>query len=291
MIIKKQHIKTYTYLIKKVIVENFLSFDGNIKDLKSLGYLELISCYENFNEKTDGSFVDFASTQIFNTLKKYIENKTNDLSDKSPISLSSPDSLTEEETKELFLQINSDGIRDKIINGNLWIVANIIRKYFRDEKYTDDLMSVGASSLIDFVDRFIPHKNNMFYEPCHNHIYRAIKKYLNHEKTQLSLDEIVENEEELDLDLIDYTLENLSEQIEGREIIENVLSYLTEKEKTILLMCYNGISQKDIAKKFNICYKRIQVLLKRIEKKIQIVYKGFKGYKYECFEKRLKRYK
>ena len=291
MIMKEQLIKAYTYLVKKIIGENFLSFDGDIKDLESLGYLELISCYENFNKKIDGSFVGFASAQIFNTLKKYIEDNTNDLSDTSPISLSLPDSLTEEETKALFLQINNDGIRDRIINGNLWIVANVIHKYFRDEKYTDDLMSVGASSLIDFVDRFIPHKNNIFYKPCHNYIYRAIKKYLYNEKKQLSLDEIVENEEELDLGLIDYNLENLSRQIEGREIIENVLSYLTEEEKAILLMYYNGIQLNDIAKKFNMPYKRMQRLPKRIERKIQMVYKRFNGCKYESFEEKVKKYK
>lgn len=44
MIEEKQLIKSYTYLVKKIIRENFLNFDVDIKDLKSLGFLELVSC-------------------------------------------------------------------------------------------------------------------------------------------------------------------------------------------------------------------------------------------------------
>lgn len=288
---EKQLIKSYTYLVKRIIRENFLNFDVDIKDLESLGFLELVSCATNFNREKDGTFISFASKQIYNSLKEYIDSNINSNSVENNISLSIPNGLTEEQTKELFTQIGYDGIRDEIINGNLWIVAHVINCDFKDEKDKDDLMSVGASSLVDFVDNFVPKKNNNFCECCKRYIHKSIKQYLIHERVHLSLDEIINNRKELDFNLIDYSLEDLKEKLENKEIIENVLTYLTDKEKTILAMFSNSIPTKEIAAKFNVSNKYALKLVNNVIRKVHMVYVGFKGAKYEPFEERIKKYK
>lgn len=289
MVNEKNLVKSYTYLVKKIIRKNFSNFDVNINDLEAIGFLELVSCAEKFNRKKDGSFISFAHKQIYTALKEYIDNSIN--LESSEINISLPGNLTEKQTKELFTQIEYNGIRDEIINGNLWIVSRVINCCFKYEKDKDDLMGVGASALVDFVDKFLPHKNNCFYKGCSKYIYNSIKKYLMHERVHISLDEIINDKKEEDFNLIDSNFRDFVESIENREIIENVLSYLTDKEKAILFMSYNGLTNKEIAEKFNVCKSYIQKLTNKIEKKIGIVYKGFKGAKYEPFEERIKKYK
>lgn len=241
--------------------------------------------------KKDGTFISFASKQIYNSLRKYIDSNINSDSVENNISLSIPNGLTEKQTKQLFTQIGYDGIRDEIINGNLWIVAHVINQYFKYEKDKNDLVGVAASSLVDFVDNFVPKKNNNFFKCCKRYIYKSIKQYLIHERVHLSLDEVIDNGKELDFNLIDYSLEDLKEKLENKEIIENVLTYLTAKEKTILAMFSNGIPTKEIAAKFNVSNKYALKLVNNVIQKVHMVYVGFKGSKYESFEERIKKYK
>lgn len=180
--------------------------------------------------------------------------------------------------------------RDEIINHHLYLVSNIINHYFHEEKDKEDLMSVGIISLMDAVDTFDIRGKNTFYSHCKKYILRDLQKYVTSEKKR----NIVSLREFNDKELIGLNPDlevTIEELIENREILDNVLSYFNDKEKTILFMFYDGNKTKQIAEKLNMSVNQVQYSLHEIWKKLYFVYNGFKGSKHMSFEERAKLYK
>lgn len=64
--------------------------------------------------------------------------------------------LTKKERKELLerISLGDEDAKEKFINGNLRLVANVIQRYSNSEEEADDLFQVGCIGLVQAVERF-----------------------------------------------------------------------------------------------------------------------------------------
>ena len=67
-----------------------------------------------------------------------------------------PPPLPSKEEKELFISASKGDkkARERLIEHNLRLVAQIVKKYYSSYKNTDDLVSIGTVGLIKAIDTF-----------------------------------------------------------------------------------------------------------------------------------------
>lgn len=189
-----------------------------------------------------------------------------------------PKHIDNKELEKLLLNIGDETIREKLINGNLWIVKNIILNNFNDRKDKDELMSIGALALIDAVDTFRREKQKNFYEYTYKFVLSRMNLYIKNGENDVFLEEIIQDKKYNDV--VNYNPDfkiNIEDKIVNEEAIRILFSIFNEKEKDILTMhLIKGITQEDIAKKYNVTQgavcKLIQRLLKRLLEYHEIYY-------------------
>lgn len=191
-----------------------------------------------------------------------------------------PDPLSNKEEEDLLIKMNNGDTkaRDILIEHNLRLVAHIVKKYDNKNEDVDDLISIGTIGLIKGIDSFNKSKNakmTTYVAKCiENEIlmyYRSNK----HNSKNISLNEPIGYDKEGDeitlLDVLktskpDYALEIHNQ--DNIKLIDKYFSVLNKREKEIIIKRYglddtDKLTQKEIAKKFNISRSYVSRIEKR----------------------------
>lgn len=191
-----------------------------------------------------------------------------------------PDPLSNKEEEDLLIKMNNGDTkaRDILIEHNLRLVAHIVKKYDNKNEDVDDLISIGTIGLIKGIDSFNKSKNakmTTYVAKCiENEIlmyYRSNK----HNNKNISLNEPIGYDKEGDeitlLDVLktskpDYALEIHNQ--DNIKLIDKYFSVLNKREKEIIIKRYglddtDKLTQKEIAKKFNISRSYVSRIEKR----------------------------
>ncbi len=192
-----------------------------------------------------------------------------------------PKALSKQKEEELFKRFKEGDMsaRDELIESNLRLVAYVVKKYRKENKDSEDFISIGTIGLIKAVNSFNPDKNirlATYAVRCIENeilmVIRAEKKLVNEvsleepigkdsEGNEISLIDILANDEE---SVFIEALKGIHQQ----KLYGAINSCLTKREKEIILLRYglldkNPIPQREVAKKFGISRSYVS----RIEKK------------------------
>lgn len=192
-----------------------------------------------------------------------------------------PPALTEDEEKELILQLdtNSEFAKHKLIEHNLRLVVYIAKKFEKSEVELEDLISIGSIGLIKAINSFKSDRNIKIATYASKCIENEILMYLrkmSKQKQEVSLDETLNidgdgNELVLgdlmpsEFDLPQQDLENSVE----KQILWHVINKLNPRERNIMIMRFgldgrDEMTQKEVADDMGIS----QSYISRLEKKI-----------------------
>ena len=161
-----------------------------------------------------------------------------------------PPPLSKEEEADLFEKM-ADGdlsARDKLIEHNLRLVSHIIRKYYSNYEYPDELLSIGSLGLIKAVDSFKPAYGTRFATygaKCINNeilmSFRSKKK----RGIEVSINDQIDVDKDgnpltyLDIISVSESIENdLDMKVHIEKIRELVDSILLPREKEIIVLRY-----------------------------------------------------
>lgn len=192
-----------------------------------------------------------------------------------------PKALTKKEEDELLIRLKAGdkSARDELIEKNLRLVAYVTKKYLKDNKNSDDLISIGTIGLIKAVDSFDTDKKIRFATYAVRCIENEVLMVLRSEKklvNEVSLEEPIgkdaEGNEILLIDILYNDEENVfndaMDRINGKKLRNAMNECLTEREREIIILRYglsdgNYVPQREIAKKMGISRSYVS----RIEKK------------------------
>ena len=193
-----------------------------------------------------------------------------------------PPVLTQEKEKELIKNIEKPEAREKLIEGNLRLVAYIAKKYQFTDIDKGDLFSIGTIGLIKGIKTYNPDKNIKLTTYISRCIDNEILMYLRKERPWRNVNlfsEVVmydKNGNELreediisDIKKDQEHFEKCETEQEVSNIVTEILNDLKPREARILLLTIAGKKQKEIAKKFNISQSYASRMLIRIYKKNQ----------------------
>ena len=201
-----------------------------------------------------------------------------------------PDPLSKEEEEKCVekMKLGDNEARNKLIEHNLRLVANIVKKYDHKKNDIDDLISIGTIGLIKGVDSFsYKHGTRLttYVAKCiENEIlmyYRSDKKH----NKNISLNESVgfdkEGNEITLLEILKTPKPEFELDIQKKDNLASLKKYfnvLTEREKEIIIKRYglndqDEITQKEIAKELGISRSYVSRIEKRALTKI---FKEFK---------------
>ena len=186
--------------------------------------------------------------------------------------------LSNEEFRGLFIKYHNgdENAREKILLHSLVLVYYQAKKIYHTTLISfPDLLSIGKIGLIKAVDSFDLEKNIQFntYASCciNNEIlmqYRKVKKQVG----AISLDEDILT---TDIPLVDTLadssdLEGDYERKDYSNYIKKLVSTLNSKDQELIhLFHYQGLSQDEIARKYQISQSVISRKLKRIYKELK----------------------
>ena len=198
-----------------------------------------------------------------------------------------PKALSKQKEEELFKRFKEGDMsaRDELIESNLRLVAYVVKKYRKENKDSEDFISIGTIGLIKAVNSFNPDKNirlATYAVRCIENeilmVIRAEKKLVNEvsleepigkdaEGNEISLIDILANDEE------SVFLEALK-GIHQQKLYGAINSCLTKREKEIILFRYglldkNPIPQREVAKKFGISRSYVSRIEKRALEKLK----------------------
>ena len=172
--------------------------------------------------------------------------------------------------------------REKLIEGNLRLVAYIAKKYQFTDIDKGDLFSIGTIGLIKGIKTYNPDKNIKLTTYISRCIDNEILMYLRKERPWRNVNlfsEVVmydKNGNELreediisDIKKDQEHFEKCETEQEVSNIVTEILNDLKPREARILLLTIAGKKQKEIAKKFNISQSYASRMLIRIYKKNQ----------------------
>ena len=200
-----------------------------------------------------------------------------------------PKPLDEEEEKYYIAKLKEGDIHAKsiLVEKNLMLVANIVKKYTSTGKDNDELISIGTVGLIKAIDSFQPNKGTRlatYAARCiENEILMLIR---NNKKTkgEVFLQEPIgvdkEGNEISLIDVLSATEDSVIEIVENRvqvkKLYEEIDKGLKGREKTIIMMRYGLLSgkpktQREIAMHLGISRSYVSRIEKRALKKL---YKG-----------------
>lgn len=192
-----------------------------------------------------------------------------------------PKALTKKEEDELLIRLKAGdkSARDELIEKNLRLVAYVTKKYLKDNKNSDDLISIGTIGLIKAVDSFDTDKKIRFATYAVRCIENEVLMVLRSEKklvNEVSLEEPIGKDAEgnaiLLIDILYNDEENVfndaMDRINGKKLRQAMEECLTEREREIIILRYglsdgNCVPQREIAKKMGISRSYVS----RIEKK------------------------
>jgi len=192
-----------------------------------------------------------------------------------------PKALSKKEEDELLLKMkdNDKKARDELIERNLRLVAYVSKKFTKEKKDIDDIISIGTIGLIKAINSFNTDKNIRLATYAVRCIENEILMVLRSEKklvNEVSLEEpIGKDTEGNEISLIDILALDgesvFSEALKGinqKKLYEAINICLTAREKEIIILRYGLIDgkcipQREVAKHFNISRSYVS----RIEKK------------------------
>ncbi len=196
-----------------------------------------------------------------------------------------PPSLSKKEEDELMKKYKEGDseARNTLIERNLRLVAYVAKKYTKENKESEDLISIGTIGLIKAVNTFNSDKNIRFATYAVRCIENEILMVLRSEKklvNEVSLEEpIGKDSEGNEISLIDVLADENGDVFS--EVMKNInqkklyeaIEYLTPREKEIIILRYglkNGkaIPQREIAKKFKISRSYVSRLEKKALEKL-----------------------
>lgn len=187
--------------------------------------------------------------------------------------------------------------RKILIERNLRLVAYLVKKYSNSEHSQEDLISIGTIGLIKAIDSYKQGKGvrlATYASRCIDNellmTFRAAKKqakevYL---YEPISGDDGEGNSISL-LDLLETTDEDVAERLETEENVKKLYRYvetaLSEREKEIIRLRYglpknrnanekSEITQREIAKKFNISRSYVSRIEKKALEKLRRAYEN-----------------
>ena len=168
--------------------------------------------------------------------------------------------------------------RNKLIEHNLRLVAHIVKKYDKENKMTDDLISIGTIGLIKGVDTFKPSKNVKITTYCARCIENEILMYFrkNNKYTKdVSINDSLGYDKDGNNIMIQDVLKtedvNFCEDIELQDNIKLLYKYLdvlSPREREIINNRYglnntNSLTQKKISKRMGISRSYVSRIEKR----------------------------
>ena len=180
-----------------------------------------------------------------------------------------PKPLSEKKEREYLLRFkNGDSTaRNILVEHNLRLVANKIKKYYGKLSEQDDLVSIGTIGLIKAIDTFNPDKNirlSSYASRCiENEIlmhFRAAKK----SAQDVSLNETIDTDKDgnpltlMDVMAVDdHILDDLDRRLNAKKLGKFIREELTEREQTVIVLRYglNGkepMTQKQVAQLLDI---------------------------------------
>ena len=198
-----------------------------------------------------------------------------------------PKALSKQREEELFKRFQEGDMeaRDELIESNLRLVAYVVKKYRKENKDSEDFISIGTIGLIKAVNSFDPSKKirlATYAVRCIENeilmVIRAEKKLVNEvsleepigkdaEGNEISLIDILANDEE------SVFLEALK-GIHQQKLYGAISSCLTKREKEIILLRYglldkNPMPQREVAKKYGISRSYVSRIEKRALEKLK----------------------
>ena len=196
-----------------------------------------------------------------------------------------PEPLSEEEeTKCIEKKMLGDKeARNRLIEHNLRLVAHIVKKYDSNINEQDDLIGIGTIGLIKGVDTFSLEKNVKLTTYCAKCIENEILMHFrsnNKFSKNISLNDAIgydkDGNEIAILDILKTPKKDFIEDLlvkDNIKLLNKYMNILTNREKEILKERYGldnseELTQKEIAKKFNISRSYVSRIEKRALTKI-----------------------
>ncbi len=192
-----------------------------------------------------------------------------------------PEPLTKEEEKDYFRKYKEGDqkAKDILVERNLRLVANVVKKYYQSEREMEELISIGTVGLIKAINSFDNTKGNRLVTYASKCIDNEVLMMLRNEKKHtrdVSLFEPIGTDKEGNeinlLDIIEFQGKDILDEYDRRENIkwlyENIEKVLDKREQEIIYMRYGlrgntEITQRQAVLKLNISRSYVS----RIEKK------------------------
>ncbi len=191
-----------------------------------------------------------------------------------------PDPLSKKE-EELYINkyLNGDkNARNILIEHNLRLVAHIVKKYEHRNEDSDDLISIGTIGLIKGIDSFSNKHGTKLTTYAARCIENEILMYFRSDKKNnknISINESVgydkDGNEISFLDILKTPKPDFALDIHNKNnlnLLKDYFKVLTDREKEIIIKRYgldgnDEVTQKEIAKKFNISRSYVSRIEKR----------------------------
>ena len=193
-----------------------------------------------------------------------------------------PPPLTKQEECELLkeMNLNTDKVRDILIERNLRLVVYIARKFENTGINIEDLISIGTIGLIKAINTFDPEKNIKLATYASRCIENEILMFLrrnNKTKAEVSIDEPLnvdwEGNELLLSDILgtepDIIYKNIEDDVD-RNLLDLAMEKLTKREQKIVHLRFgiNGNGEEKTQKEVADILGISQSYISRLEKKI-----------------------
>ena len=189
-----------------------------------------------------------------------------------------PPPLSKEEELDLLIKSQKGNIeaRNKLIEHNLRLVVFLAKKYENTTYDIEDLVSIGSIGLIKGINTYKIDKNIKLATYASRCISNEILMFLRKNKkrrTEISLEDALNYDNELHLEDIlgteDDLVPNLYEEKVSKELLNQQISSLNERDKQIMTLRYGlnnskEYTQKEVAEILGIS----QSYISRIEKKV-----------------------
>lgn len=192
-----------------------------------------------------------------------------------------PKALNQKEETELLMKMENgdEDARNTLIERNLRLVAYVAKKYLKENKESEDLISIGTIGLIKAVNTFNSDKKIRFATYAVRCIENEILMVLRSEKklvSEVSMEEPIgkdaEGNEILLIDILyndeESVFNEAINEINKKKLYKVIDECLFGREKEIIILRYGlndgiPIPQREIAKNMNISRSYVS----RIEKK------------------------
>ena len=191
-----------------------------------------------------------------------------------------PDPLSKED-EEIYINkyLNGDKeARNVLIEHNLRLVAHIVKKYEHRNEDSDDLISIGTIGLIKGIDSFSNKHGTRLTTYAARCIENEILMYFRADKKNnknISINDSVgfdkDGNEISFLDILKTPKPDFALDIHNKDnlnLLKDYFKVLTDREKEIIIKRYgldgnDEVTQKEIAKKFNISRSYVSRIEKR----------------------------